>query len=109
LQWLLVEQELTCASEHLLVDPVLLAALPAAELLGLEPESNLLIRGLNSVRTVTDVAANLDAEISPDGAGGGVGGVGGAEHHAAGLDGIETLPDHSEHGTTAREQGRDKY
>ena len=52
---------------------------------------------------------HLDAEISPDGAGGGVGGVGGAEHHAAGLDGIETLPNHSEHGTTAREQGRDKY
>ena len=62
MQWLLVEQELTCASEHLLVDPVLLAALPAAELLGLEPESNLLIRGLNSVRTVTDVAANLEGE-----------------------------------------------
>ena len=44
---------------------------------------------------------HLDAEISPDGAGGGVGGVGSAEHHAAGLDGVETLPDHSEHGTTA--------
>ena len=46
----------------------------------------------------------LDAEISPDGAGGGVGGVGGAEHHAAGLHGVETLPDHGEHGTTAKEE-----
>lgn len=51
---------------------------------------------------------HLDAEVTPDGAGGGVGGVGGAEHHAAGLDSVETLPDHSEHGTTAREEGRDK-
>ena len=49
---------------------------------------------------------HLDAEVTPDGAGGGVGGVGGAEHHAAGLDGVETLPDHSEHGTTARKANR---
>ena len=51
---------------------------------------------------------HLDAEVAPDGAGGGVGGVGGAEHHAAGLHSVETLPDHSEHGTTARKANRDK-
>ena len=46
-----------------------------------------------------NTASYLNAEVSPDGAGGGVRGVGGAQHHAAGLDSIETLPDHREHGT----------
>ena len=48
-----------CASEPLLVDPVLLSSFVAAEFLGLEPESDLLVGGLNSVRAVADVASNL--------------------------------------------------
>ena len=43
----------------LLVDPVLLAAVPAAELLGLEPESDFLVGGVHRVRAVADVAPDL--------------------------------------------------
>ena len=46
-------------SEPLLVDPVLLSGFVAAEFLGLEPESDLLVGGLDGVRAVTDVASNL--------------------------------------------------
>ena len=49
-------------ADHLLVDPVLLAALPVAELGGLEPESNLLVGGLNGVGAVANVATNLGQE-----------------------------------------------
>merc|ERR1719342_1603273 len=51
----------------LLVDPVLLGGGPVAELLGLEPESNLVVSGLNSIRTVADVAPNMDGKVSPAG------------------------------------------
>ena len=45
--------------QELLVDPVLLGGLPTAELLGLEPESDLLVGRLNSVRAVADVTSDL--------------------------------------------------
>ena len=48
---------------YLLVDPVLLAALPVAELLGLEPEGDLLVGGLDGVRAVADVTSNLKMKI----------------------------------------------
>ena len=51
-----------CASEPLLVDPVLLSSFVAAEFLGLEPEGDLLVGGLNSVGSVADVTANLDRQ-----------------------------------------------
>ena len=44
---------------HLLVDPVLLAAVPVAQLLGLEPESDLLVGGVDRVGAVADVTTNL--------------------------------------------------
>ena len=47
-------------SSELLVDPILLARVVATELLGLEPQSDLLVGGLHSVGPVADVAANLD-------------------------------------------------
>lgn len=43
----------------LLVDPVVLSRLPALDLGLLEPESNLLLGGLDSVRAVADVAADI--------------------------------------------------
>ena len=45
--------------EHLLVDPVLLSGFVAAEFLGLEPEGDLLVGGLDGVRAVADVTSNL--------------------------------------------------
>ena len=52
-----------CASEHLLVDPVLLSGFVAAEFLGLEPEGDLLVGGLDGVRAVTDVTSNLEMNL----------------------------------------------
>ena len=43
----------------LLVDPVLLGGGPVAELLGLEPEGDLMVGRLNSVGAMADVAADL--------------------------------------------------
>ena len=45
-----------------------------------EPQSDFVFGALDRVGTVADVAADLDAEVTTDGAGGGVSGVGGAEH-----------------------------
>ena len=42
--------------------------------------------------------AHLDAEVSPDGAGLGVLGVGLSQHDAAGLDHVQSLPDHGQDG-----------
>ena len=48
--------------QHLLVDPVLLAAVIGTELLGLEPESNLLVGRLHSIGAMADVTTNLHDE-----------------------------------------------
>ena len=40
----------------------------------------------------------LDTKITSDGAGGGVSGVGGSQHHTTSLDSVETLPHHRNHG-----------
>lgn len=85
----------------LFVDPGGGVRLPVGELLGLEPEGDLLGGGLNTIGSVADVAANIDAEISADGSGEGVGGVGGAEEGAASLDGALALPDHGADGAGA--------
>jgi hypothetical protein len=47
-------------TRHLfLVDPVVGGLLPALELLGLEPEGDLLLGGLDGVGAVADVAADV--------------------------------------------------
>ena len=69
---------------QLLVDLVVDGARPLVEALG-EPEGDLLVGRLDGVRAVDDVAANLDAEVTADGAGGGLGGVGGTDDDTAGL------------------------
>lgn len=73
---------------NLFVNPVLGGWSPADKLLLIEPQSNLLFGGLNSVRAMNDVAANLDAEVTTDGARQGISWVGSAQHLTAGLDHI---------------------
>jgi len=82
-----------------LVDPLDVRLLPVDELLGLEPEGDLLVGALHSVRAVADVPAHLDAEVAADSAGLAVLGVGLAQHNAAGLDRRLALPYHGHHGT----------
>lgn len=82
----------------LLVDPVEGGALPGDELLRLEPEGNLLLGVLDAVGTVADVAADVDSEVTTDGAGSGGKRVGGTEDGTAGLDDITALPDHGADG-----------
>ena len=47
---------------------------------------------------MADVAADVDGEVTTDGAGGRGKGVGGAEENTAGLDGVTALPDHGADG-----------
>jgi hypothetical protein len=46
-------------SDLFLVDPVVLSRLPALDLLLVEPESDLFLGRLNTVRAVADVAADV--------------------------------------------------
>jgi len=48
---------------------------------------------------VADVAADLNSEVTADGARSRVSGVGSTEHDTAGLDDVKTLPAHSNNGT----------
>lgn len=78
----------------LLVHPSFGGRRPGYQLLVLEPQSDLLVGRFDRIRAVDDVTSDLDAQIATDGAGLGVGRVGGAQHLAAGLDGVQALPDH---------------
>merc|ERR1719184_722365 len=78
----------------LLVDPVLLGGGPVTELLGLEPEGNLVVGRLNSVRAMADVAPDMDGEVSPDGSREGSGRVGFTKHNTTSLHCVQTLPNH---------------
>ena len=78
----------------LLVDPAELGALPLDKLLWLEPQGNLLLSALDGIRAVADVSADVNGEVTTDGAWGGCEWVGGAENGAASLDNVTALPDH---------------
>ena len=84
-----------------LVNPSLGSGLPGDQLLILEPQGDLLLGRLDSIGSVQDVAADLDAEVTTDGSGQGVSGVGGSQHLAAGLDHVQALPDHGDNGSRA--------
>ena len=47
------------------------------------------------------ISTNLNTEVSSDGAGSGVGRVGGSQHDTTSLDSIEPLPDHGHHWAAA--------
>merc|ERR1719376_90808 len=78
----------------LLVDPVLLGGGPGTKLLGLEPETNLVVGRLNCVGAVTDVAPDMDGEVSPDGSGEGGSRVRLTKHNTTSLHCVQTLPNH---------------
>ena len=99
----------------LLVDPVELCGLPGDDLFLGEPESDLLLRALHSVRAVADIAANVDGVVAADRAGSGGERVRGAEDRcalsvsqrstgvggdgrrtSAGLAGVAAFPDHGD-------------
>ncbi len=103
----------------LLVHPVGIGWGPVGQVLGLEPEGDLLLGRLNSIRAVANVATNLkerssvtsvrkvcravahaylDTKVSSDGSGLGVDGVGLSQHDATGLDHVEAFPDHGNNG-----------
>mmetsp|Transcript_22436 Transcript_22436/g.27633 ORF Transcript_22436/g.27633 Transcript_22436/m.27633 type:complete len:203 (+) Transcript_22436:79-687(+) len=81
-----------------LVDPGVGVMGVGGDLRLVEPEADLSIGGLDGVGAVNDVAADVDAKVTADGAGLGVLRLGGTEHLAAGEDGVVTLPDHGADG-----------
>ena len=94
--WWIIGRSRWCSS---LVDPLCGVVLPVGETLTVgEPEVDLLVGGLDSVGTVDDVSTDIDAEVTTDGAWGGLGGLGSTEHLAAGENGTITFPDHGADG-----------
>ena len=81
----------------LFVHPSGLARVVRLDAIG-EPQGNLVVGRLHRVRAVAHVAADIDAEVTADGAGKGILGVGGAQKSAAALDDISALPNHSHNG-----------
>jgi len=85
----------------LLVDPIVLSALPALDFTLLEPESNFLLRVLDGVGTVTDIASDIDGEVTTNGTRLGGKRVGGTEEGTSSLDSITTFPNHSADGSAS--------
>merc|ERR1712021_97885 len=77
-----------------LVDPRVRRLRPIVQLGSGKPQANLVVGRVDRVRAVADVAPDLDREVAANGAGGGIGRVGGAKHDAARLDDALALPDH---------------
>lgn len=50
------------------------------------------------VGTVADVSADSEGEVTSDGTGGGLQGVGGTQDGSTGLNGVQTFPDHTDDG-----------
>ena len=64
---------------------------------GLEPEGDFLLGGFDTVGSVAKVSSDIDAEVTADGAGGGVERLGFTQHLSAGNDGVKAFPDHADH------------
>lgn len=60
----------------------------------LEPQCDFLVCALNGVRSVNDITADLNAQITADGARCWVCWVGSAQHDAASLHDVQAFPDH---------------
>lgn len=85
------------AAHLLLVDPLETSVVVVVgDLLLSEPESNLVLGRLVGVRTVDEVAADIDGEITTDGARSGVVGVSGSNELATTNNSVLTLPNHGD-------------
>lgn len=73
--------------------------LPVEDLTLLEPKGDLLLGILNRVRSVADVATDLNAKITADSTGGRLKGVGSTEHLTSGGNGLLALPNHGNDGS----------
>lgn len=71
---------------------------PLNELLRLEPEFDFVVGGFNWVGTVDDVSADVDTEVTTDGAWCWVEWLGGTEHLSAGENSVVSFPDHAGNG-----------
>jgi len=67
----------------------------------LEPEGNLLLGILNTVRAMTNIPAHINTVVASDGTWGRCERVGGTEEDTTSLDGIATFPNHSANGSAA--------
>jgi len=72
---------------------------PVDQLLGLEPEGDLLLRRLCRVRPVDDVSSQIDAKVPANGSRERLLRVGFAHHHATGFGGVFALPHHRDDGS----------
>lgn len=81
--------------KDLLVDELLHDAGVGDDTVG-EPEGDLLLGALDGVGTVAEVAADINAEVTADGAGEGGEGVGLTEEDTARLDNTLSGPDHGD-------------
>ena len=75
--------------------------LVVGNLLRLEPEADLVLGAVGSIRSVDDVASNGDAKVTADGAGLRVVGVGGTNQLASLEDDVLALPNHGDDGAAA--------
>lgn len=82
---------------RLLIHPLGGARLPRGEALR-EPERNLLLSGGGGVAAVEQVAPDIECKVKTDGAGGGVGGLGGTQQLAADSGCVLALPRHGDDG-----------
>jgi len=72
---------------------------PVDQLLGLEPEGDLLLRRLGRIRPVDDVSPQIHAEVPADGSRERLLRVRLTHHHAAGLCGVLAFPHHGNNGS----------
>jgi len=77
------------------VDPFISVAAPVNELFGLEPEGNFLVGGFDRVRSVTNIATDIDAEVTSDGSWVRVEWLGSTEHFSSCENYVGSFPNHA--------------
>jgi len=78
----------------ILVDPGFAGNLPGNQLAWVEPESDLLVRGLDRIRSMDDVPSNLNTEVATNGSRLRVGWVCFTQQNSASLNCSQSFPNH---------------